>query len=241
LSLDLAIVDYWASAGRSPWHRASAGSKLLLAAVLLGAAVFSSSVPFLIALHALVWTMVILARLPAGRVAALAAYPAVFSAMFILSRWDGTWTTPVVFLARSLDCGLTAIWLVGTTPYPDLFAPLSRLLPPLAGDALFLSYRAFFTIAEKIVQLAAALRLRGGLGKAGPRHALANVGQGLGTLVVFSAERSQRVYAVMALRGHSGRICGCRHWREGGALDWLPVTLAALVLVAAVWAGGRTP
>jgi cobalt/nickel transport system permease protein len=241
LSLDLAIVDYWASSGRSPWHRASAASKLALAGALLGASVFSSSLPFLVGLFALLWAMVVVGRLPAGRVALLAAYPALFSLIFIASRWDGTWTTPLVFLARSLNGGLAAIWLVGTTPYPDLFAPLSRIVPPLVGDALFLTYRAFFTIAEKIVQLAAALRLRGGLGKAGPRHALANVGQGLGTLVVFSAERSQRVYAVMALRGHSGRICGCRHWREGRRADWLPATLAVLVVAAAVWVAGKTP
>lgn len=241
MSLDLAIVDHWASAGRSPWHRVSAGAKLVLAGALLGAAVFSTSLPLLAGIFALLWALVLTARLPAGRVALLAAYPALFSALFIVSRWDGTWTTPLVFLARSLDAGLTAVWLVGTTPYPDLFAPLSRVLPPLVGDALFLSYRAFFTVAEKLVQLAAALRLRGGFGKAGPRHALANVGQGLGTLVVFSAERSQRVYAVMALRGHSGRICGCRHWREGRRLDWLPLGLAAGVVAAALWAAGRLP
>jgi cobalt/nickel transport system permease protein len=238
VSLDLAVVDYWASSGRSPWHRASAASKLVLAAALVGASVFSTSLPFLAAMFALLWAMIVVARLPAGRVALLAAYPVLFSGLFIVSRWDGSWSTPLIFLARSLNGGLAAIWLVGTTPYPDLFAPLSRVLPPLVGDALFLTYRAFFTVAEKILQLGAALRLRGGFGKAGPRHALANVGQGLGTLVVFSAERSQRVYAVMALRGHSGRICGCRHWREGGWFDWLPVTLAVVVVAAAVWAAG---
>jgi len=54
-----------------------------------------------------------------------------------------------------------------------------------------------------------------------------------GTLVLFSFERSQRVYAVMALRGHSGRVCGCRHWSARTRLDWIPVVLAALVAAAA--------
>jgi energy-coupling factor transporter transmembrane protein EcfT len=64
---------------------------------------------------------------------------------------------------------------------------------------------------------------------------LSNLGQGLGTLVLFSFERSQRVYAVMELRGHSGRVCGCRHWSAGTRLDWAPMVLAALVVTAAIW------
>ncbi len=241
MSLDLAIVDYWASAGRSPWHRVSAGTKLVLVAAVVGSAVFSSSLVFLAALYAGMWLLVVLARLPAGRVAVLAVYPALFSILFIVSRWDGTWTTPLVYLLRALGAGLAAVWLVSTTPYPDLFAPVSRVLPSFVGDALFLSYRAFFTLSAKLVHLAAALKLRGGFGRAGIWHALTNLGQGLGTLVLFSAERSQRVYAVMALRGHSGRVCGCRHWAQGSRLDWLPVALAVVVVAVAVWAARGLP
>jgi energy-coupling factor transporter transmembrane protein EcfT len=241
VTLDLAIVDYWASAGRSPWHRVSAGAKLVLVAAAVGSAVFSSSLPFLAGLYVLLWGLVFLAGLPPGRVAALAVYPAVFSVIFVLSRWDGTWTTPAIYMLRALSAGLAAVWLVGTTPYPDLFAPMSRAVPRLVGDALFLSYRAFFTLASKFLSLAVALRLRGGFGKAGPWHALNNLGQGLGTLVLFSAERSQRVYAVMALRGHSGRVCGCRHWAQGSGLEWLPLGLALAIVAAAVWTGRMAP
>jgi energy-coupling factor transporter transmembrane protein EcfT len=241
MTLDVAIVDYWASAGRSPWHRVSAAAKLVLVGAVIASAVFSSSLPFLAGLYLLVWLLVLLAGLPPGRVGALAVYPALFSAVFVLSRWDGTWTTPAIYLLRALTAGLAAVWLVGTTPYPDLFAPLSRVLPRLVGDALFLSYRAFFTLAGKFVSLAVALRLRGGFGKAGPWHALNNLGQGLGTLVLFSAERSQRLYAVMALRGHSGRVCGCRHWRQGSGLEWLPLGLALVVVGAALWTARVAP
>jgi cobalt/nickel transport system permease protein len=233
MNLDLAIVDYWASSGRSLWHQASAGAKIVLVAALVASAVFSSSVVFLAAAYALVWILVLASGLPILPVLGLAIYPAVFSILFIVSRWDGTWETAAVYLLRALCAGLAAVWLVGTTPYPDLFAPVSRVLPRLVGDALFLSYRAFFTVAAKLLRLSVALRLRGGWGRGGLVRQMQNLGQGLGTLVLFSFERSQRVYAVMVLRGHSGRVCGCRHWSASTRFDWIPVALAALVAAAA--------
>jgi len=238
MNIDLAMVDYWASSGKSAWHQASAGAKLLLTAVIIGSAVFSYSLPFLAGLYCGIWLLVLWARLPLGRVIVLSIYPALFSLLFIVSRLDGTWITPLVYLLRALTAGLVAIWLVGTTQYPDIFAPISRLVPRLVGDTLFLSYRAFFTLVDKLFHLAAALRLRGGFGRAGLNRQLRNLGAGLGTLVLFSVERSQRVYAVMAVRGHSGRVCGCRHWASGTRFDIVVILIALAVVASAVWSGG---
>ena len=238
MNIDLAMVDYWASSGRSHWHRTSAVAKLLLVVAVIAAAIFSESLLFLALLYTAIWVLVIWARLPMTRVIWLAVYPALFSSLFILSRWDGTWHTPFIFLLRALTAGLVAVWLVGTTPYPDLFAPISRVTPRLLGDALFLTYRAFFSLAEKVIHLAVALRLRGGFSRGGLGRELRNLGEGLGTLVLFSAERSQRVYAVMALRGHSGRICGCRHWASTTRFDLVAFFLAIVVVVGAIWFGG---
>lgn len=235
MNLDVAIVDYWASSGKSVWHRASAGAKIVLVVALVGSAVFSNSVLFLASAYALVWVLVAVSGLPIVPVIGLAIYPALFTLVFVASRWDGTWSTPTIYLLRALCAGLAAVWLVGTTPYPDLFAPISRLVPRFVGDALFLSYRAFFTLAHKLIRLSVALRLRGGWGRGGLMRRLTNLGQGLGTLVLFSFERSQRVYAIMELRGHSGRVCGCRHWATRTQVDWAPMALAALVVAAAVW------
>jgi cobalt/nickel transport system permease protein len=235
VNLDLAIVDYWASSGRSAWHRASAGAKIILVLALVFSAVFSTSVTFLAAAYALVWLLVLASGLPIIPVIGLAIYPALFTLVFVASRWDGTWSNAAIYLLRALLAGLAAVWLVGTTPYPDLFAPISRIVPRFVGDSLFLSYRAFFTLANKMLRLSVALRLRGGLGRGGVMRRLSNLGQGMGTLVLFSFERSQRVYAIMELRGHSGRVCGCRHWSARTQLDWVPVVLAALIVTAAVW------
>jgi cobalt/nickel transport system permease protein len=180
---------------------------------------------------------VITARLPGRLVAAAAGYPLLFAALFVVSRWDATWQTPLRLLLRPLTASLSAVWLVGTTPYPDLFAPLSRILPRSVGDGLFLTYRALFALLSRGERLWRALRLRGGL--SGPaRRQLALAGEGLGTLVVHGFERSQRLYAAMLLRGHSGRICGCRHYAEWSLAD-LWVALVAVVLgVTTVWLWG---
>ena len=235
----LAQIDYLASAGRTPWHRATSLAKLVLAAMVLAVAVFAPSLRLLIAVHALVWILVLTARLPARLVAAAAGYPLLFAVVFVVTRWDGTWQTPLRLGLRPLTASLAAVWLVGTTPYPDLFAPLSRVLPRSAGDGLFLTYRALFALLARSERLWRALRLRGGL--TGPaRRQLALAGEGLGTLVVHGFERSQRLYSAMLLRGHSGRICGCRHYAEWSRDDlWV---LAAAALLAATTLGlWRTP
>jgi len=206
-------IDYWAASGQSVWHRTSAWAKLVLAAAILGSAIYSRSPLYLGLLYASLWGLVAWSRLPLHRLWWFSLYPALFIVLFVLSRWDGTWT-----------------------PYPDLFAPLSRVTPRLLGDALFLAYRAFFVLISKLVHLEAALRLRGAFARGGLRRALENLGEGLGTLVLFSMERGQRVYAVMMLRGHSGRICGCRHWATSQRLDAVPLVLSVAVVAAALWA-----
>jgi cobalt/nickel transport system permease protein len=229
----LARIDYHATSAATPWHRASALAKLLLAAVVLATAVFSPSLRLLLLAHAVAWALALSSRLPAGLVLAAAGYPLAFALLFVIGRWDATWQTPVRLLLRPLTASLTAVWLVGTTPYPDLFAPLSRALPRNVGDGLFLTYRALFSLLERIERLWHALFLRGGL--TGPmRTRLVHAGEGLGTLVVHGFERSQRLYAAMLLRGHSGRVCGCRHYREGSLGDVLVGAVAVSVVVAAI-------
>lgn len=228
----IAGIDYFASAGRTPWHRASALGKLLLALTLIAVAVFAPSLRLLVSAHALAWLLVLTSRLPARLAFAAAGYPLLFSAVVIASRWDGTLGTPLLIGLRPLTASLTAAWLVATTPYPDLFAPLSRVLPRHAGDGLFLTYRALFALLARAERLWQALRLRGGLGGS-PRRRFTLAGEGLGTLIVHGFERSQRLYATMLLRGHSGRICACRHYAEWSADD-LWVLLALIGLGAAV-------
>jgi cobalt/nickel transport system permease protein len=239
MSHDLALVDTWASAGNSPWHRASALSKMAFVALVLSAILMSGSPAFLGGLYVALCVLIVLARVPLGPAMLLSLYPVLFSSLYLLSRWDGTWTTPALLLLRSLSSSLLAVLLVSTTPYPDLFAPIARVTPRLVGDGLFLTYRAFFGLMARADRMWTALRLRGGLSGRGLPRDFKTVGEGLGQLVIHSYDRSQRLYAIMHIRGHSGRVCGCRHWAEFSAFDLVPLALGVVAIGARFLVEGR--
>ncbi len=223
-------VDLSASSGTTVWHRASALGKLLLTALMLGLVVFTSSPPLLIALHLMAWLLALSSRLSPRVTAAMLVYPLMFSGLFLLATWDGSWHTPLMQLLRPTTACLTAIWLVATTPYPDLFAPISRLLPGNTADGLFVTYRALFELIARTERLMRALRLRGGVtGKL--RRRLTASGESIGTLVLYSFGRSERMYATMRMRGHSGRICGCRHYADMTRADLWVAGFGALAVL----------
>lgn len=235
-----AQIDYLASSGRSPWHRSSALGKLLLAALLVTLAVFASSWMLLLLLLATVVTLCLSARLPLKLVLVAAATPFFFSLIFIIATWAGTLHGPFLRMMRPMVASLAAVWLVGTTPYPDLFAPLSRVLPRVIADSLFLTYRAVFALMSRTERLWRALILRGAVGQSGSRR-YALMGEAMGTVVLSSFDRSQRLYQTMLLRGHSGRICGCRHYLEFTKHDlWLVITGSVVALGAVLlWNRGQ--
>jgi cobalt/nickel transport system permease protein len=232
-----AQVDYLASAGSTVWHRASAVTKLAAAIATVGGAVFAPSWVALVALFATAIALVVTARLPVRLILAAVATPLVFALLFVAAAWDGNVAHAAVSLVRPVVASVTALWLVGTTPYPDLFAPLSRVLPRTVGDSLFLTYRAVFALLGRVERVWKALFLRGAL--QGPvRRRAGMMGEAVGTVVLYGFERSHRLYEVMHLRGHSGRICGCRHWLELRREDaWVIGVLLWVVLAAIVFSG----
>jgi cobalt/nickel transport system permease protein len=229
----LAQIDSLASSGRTGWHHASAISKLLLAATLVLLAVSAPGLRLQLALLAAAAALALTSRLPLRLVLAAALYPLLVAGLFALLRWDGDPVAALRLALRPLTATLTAVWLVGTTPYPDLFAPLSRVLPRSVGDGLFLTYRSLFLLLTRIERLFHAMHLRGGDGASVTRR-LPLAGEGLATVVLHGFERSQRLYSTMLLRGHSGRICGCRHWAEPTTSDLWVALAGALVLAATV-------
>jgi energy-coupling factor transporter transmembrane protein EcfT len=77
--------------------------------------------------------------------------------------------------------------------------------------------------------MGSTLRLRGAMARP-MQQRLGLLGEAVGTVVLSSFDRSQRLYQTMQLRGHSGRICGCRHYLEFSRDDFW-------VCLAIAWAG----
>lgn len=232
----IADLDLIAGSGRSPWHRASALSKMLLALTLVALAIAFSSPRVLLVVHVTAWLLALTSRLPFRVVLVAVTYPAFFSLLFLLLTWSGR-LTDQLWLLRPLTAGLVAVWLIGTTPYPDLFAPISRVVPRAVGDALFISYRTVFSLMTSLEQMMRAVKLRGG-NTGSPWRRWGVAGEGLGTLLLEGFEKGERLYSTMLLRGHAGRICGCRHWLEW-TRDDLWVMGVFVLLGAALLAGAR--
>lgn len=220
----LAQVDWIASSGRSVWHRASALSKLLFAALAIGLAIGARGAGLQLALYAAAWAVLLTSGISGRLALAAAGAPLLFVVFFAALTWDGT--LPLEMALRPLTATLITVWLVATTPYPDLFAPVSRLLPRALADGLFLTYRALFTFLARSERMFRALRLRGG-SYLPPRRRLTIAGEAIGTLVLHGFERSERLHATMRLRGYDGRVCGCRHWAEWTRADLLVAAMAA--------------
>src|SRR5262245_2718508 len=223
-----AQIDHLASAGDSPWHRSSALLKLLLALTYVGLAVATPSWGVLVTLLCTLLAMCVSARAPLKLMLAAAATPFLFAFIFVIAHVRADWDEPLVLFARPMVASLTAVWLVITTPYPDLFAPLSRVLPRGVGDGLFLTYRAVFALLTRVERMGSALKLRGAMARP-VQQRLPLLGEAVGTVVLSGFERSHRLYQAMHLRGHSGRICGCRHYLELTRDDFW-------ILVAGAWA-----
>lgn len=229
-------IDHLASSGTSPWHRASAFAKLLLTVLFVTLAVMTPSWGVVAMLLATVVTLCVSARVPGRLMFAAATTPLVFALIFVSAHFRTDWDEPLLLLARPMVASMTAVWLVSTTPYPDLFAPISRLLPRGVGDTLFLTYRAVFALLDRVDLIWKALRLRGAMARP-VRQRFAIMGEAVGTVVLSGFDRSQRLYQAMQLRGHSGRICGCRHYLEFTREDFwvLGTALWSMALAVVLW------
>jgi len=236
MSNTFAQIDHIASAGTTPWHSASAAGKLLMALTYVALAVFTPSWGVLAMLLVTLFTILATARIPWRLILAAAATPFLFSLIFVLAHLRGDWDELLVLFMRPMVASFTAVWLVCTTPYPDLFAPFSRILPRGVGDGLFLTYRALFALTARVERMGSALRLRGAMAAPLPQR-FGMLGEAVGTVVLSGFDRSHRLYQTMQLRGHSGRVCGCRHWLEITRDDfWVALTILwALVVSVTLW------
>ena len=234
--MDIASIDNWANNYTSPLHRASALSKGIAVALVITAVVVAWSPFLLLGIYLVLLAGVGVSRLPFRSLATLAAYPVVFAVLFALSRWDGTWATPAVILLKSLTAAQVMVLLISTTPYPDVFAVVGRVLPRLVADGLFLTYHSLFLLLEELGHMLTALRLRGGLRADRPVATARNVARSLGMLLIRAIDLAERLYQILTIRGYRGRITTSPRWRSVGRADALP--LAAGVVLIAVSAVG---
>jgi energy-coupling factor transporter transmembrane protein EcfT len=231
--MDVRAIDLCATTGDSRLHRASPITKLAAFALMLTAVVVQQNLFVVLACLLLLVAVSLGSRLPSRQVFGLAAYPALFALVFAFAAAPDPFTGGL-FVVRAVAASLAAIVLLFVTPYPQLFAPLQRVLPEVVGDALLMTYRSLFLLADKFEHLRVAIRLRSGLTHGHPVRAARATAGALGALVLYAFDLSQREYDVMRLRGYEGRLRVTLPNAASRAFDAALLVSAATVLAVAV-------
>ncbi len=131
----------------------------------------------------------------------------------VLAQWgpfalreEGLVTTALV-VCRFLSILTLGFVLLGTTPFLTLLRAMRSLgLPTLLADMTLLTYRYLFETADMLSTMQRSMRLRGFGGRRRwfrlEGKTLSQLSGLLGTLLIRSYERSERVYKAMQLRGY---------------------------------------
>ncbi|MRS12862.1 MAG: hypothetical protein EG823_07295 [Actinobacteria bacterium] len=231
--VDVTAVDRSAVLGDSLLHRAAPGSKLLAAGLLL-AAVVSTHDPLVTAGVALSLAGAGAAlRLPLRQMLPLALYPALFALVFAFAAAPGPVTGALIVL-KAVAAAMVVVTLMFATPYPQVFAPLQRILPAIVGDALLMTYRSLFILAVKLADLVRAVRLRSGVSARQPVRAAKATTRALGGLLLYSFDLAQREYDILYLRGYQGRLRVGRRRSADRTADAAAIAYSALILAVAL-------
>jgi len=113
----------------------------------------------------------------------------------------------VLVICRFVSILTLGFVLLGSTPFLTLLRAMRSLgLPTLIADMTLLTYRYLFETADMLATMQRSMRLRGfGRRRRWFRvesRTLAQLSGLLGTLLIRSYERSERVYKAMQLRGY---------------------------------------
>jgi energy-coupling factor transporter transmembrane protein EcfT len=242
--VDIRIVDSVATRGTTPLHRIAPVAKLVAFALVLSAVVVSTNLLVVIGVALALLGVIAALRLPARPMLVLAAYPGLFAALFAFAASAGVLAGALV-VAKAVTAALSAVLLMFTTPYPQVFAPLQRVMPAVLGDALLMTYRSLFLLLERFGHVLTAARLRAGLVGVHPVQSARTVTRTLGGVLLYSIDLSHRTYDVMHLRGYDGRlVVSVQADAPVASSAVLLVGAAAIAATAIVWrigAAGLAP
>ena len=226
--IDIARIDHWAANGAGLFHRASVLSKFLfLLCVIAAAVVTKDPEPLAAACSALV-VLAALSGLPWMAIGLLSLYAAVFALLYAISLRGGIWTYAVLLL-KSVTPAYAVGMVVASTPYPRIFSFLGTFLPEVIAAGMFMTYRTLFILLDMMDDFGTAIRLRGGFSPGNIVKNGSNVAKGIGTLLIRAVERSQRLYAVMSVRGYTGSMAE-KTVGTFGSSDWLPLGAGMAIL-----------
>lgn len=230
--IDVERIDYWAASGSGPFHRSSVAAKAIFLLLVVTAAVMTTNPYPLAAGYAVLLAAAAATGLPFVRMVVLSWYAALFAILYGISIRGGA-SLYAVMILKAITPAFAMLAFIVSTPYPRIFAFLSSVLPEILAAGLFMTYRSFFILLDMMKHFMAAIRLRGGFSPGSIVNNSSNLARGIAMLLVHAVERSERLYAVMAVRGYNGSMAEAGTFGFRSA-DWLPLGTGALVFSLAL-------
>ena len=125
----------------------------------------------------------------------------------VAAPWKGPGMTAFsTVMMRSLLCLILLVLLTNTTRFSELLRGLRRLgCPRILVMNLSFLYRYLFVLIEEVMRMRQARDCRR-VGRAPVKAEIKLLGSMLGTVLVRSFERAERMYQAMLSRGSSGEI-----------------------------------
>jgi len=249
--LDLSVDEY--AHLNSPLHRWEIRYKIAGLLALIFAFSFVRDLRLLPAMLVVTLALYLLSKLPWRYLAHRLEYPGFFILMLavilplttgatvlfqlgpIAIRAEGCLS--VVLIVVRFGCILTVgLVCFGTAPFLDAVRALRALgLPALISDMILLAYRYLFEIGTDLMQMRTAMRLRGFRPRRPDTETLNTIGSLVGSLLVRTYERAERVYKAMRLRGygHGHTIRNELRTRPGDVLAAIAAGLLAAAFIGA--------
>lgn len=233
----------------SPLHRWGIKQKLIGLTILIFAFAFVQDLRILPAMIIATALIFVISNLPVSFLISRLRYPGVFvlalavilplfsGSTVLVSlgplavRQEGVLAFLLIFV--KFICILTlSIVLFGTAPFlKTIKATRSLGLSPILADMMLLSYRYIYEIAEDLIKMQTAMRLRGFRTRGFNKQTLNSLAMLAGSLLVRSYERSERVYTAMILRGYGQAQQSYEEFKAR------PIDLWAMGMISAVAAG----
>jgi cobalt/nickel transport system permease protein len=117
--------------------------------------------------------------------------------------WNGYWGFGIIFI-RAILCLILLILLSNTTRFSELLSGMRKLgCPQILAMNLSFLYRYIFVLTEEAMRMKQARDCRR-TSRAPVKEELKLLSSMLGTLLIRSFERAERMHAAMLSRGYSG-------------------------------------
>lgn len=232
--MHLADIDYQALSKRSWLHDRRTDVKVISTLLVLIAVLVAQTLTILVVILCFLFVALIISKLSIKSILQFSFYPLFFSSIFISFLWSTNPTLGLLSLLKALSSAWLMVTLVATTPYVDLFATLSKVLPALIVDLFLFTYRSFFILIEKIGDLMKVIRLRGGYHPYHPIRNIKNFSSALALLFIRAFEMSDRMYQIYSLRGYTGKLPLREEVKPWKLSDFSLITLSFALMIGAL-------